>query len=176
MEAQEWDAWCRTPERAFAGPPTPPEPRALREGLTEHDRFVSARGGAPCAGTAGASSLRLSVPGAALVDTAGVTMASIAATHRSRGPMTATMRHQRYADPLSALAARAAEYADQVADRPCMPARPPGSERPAVLVPEGGGRDGDSPLRTSTLGAQNRPVRGPGRPEKVPDFAGYGLW
>lgn len=205
LRAQEWDTWYRTLERAFGGPPTPPETRELWEGLTEHDRSIAAWDGDACVGTAGAFSLRLSVPGAAPVDTAGVTMVSVAATHRRRGLMTAMMRRQlddvrergeplaalvasepgiygrfgygmatqqlsttidtarvrlevpaghgadgvrlRYADPLSALPACEAVYADQVAARPGMPARAPGWERLAVLAPQGGGRDGGSPLQ-----------------------------
>ncbi|MFD7398507.1 GNAT family N-acetyltransferase [Streptomyces virginiae] len=204
LQAQEWDTWYRTLERAFGGPPTPPEARELWRSLTEHDRSLGAWDGEECVGTAGAFSLRLSVPGAALVDTAGVTMVSVAATHRRRGLMTAMMRRQlddvhergeplaalvasepdiygrfgygmatqqlsatidtarvrlevppgtgtdgvrlRYADPLSALPACEAVYAGQVADRPGMPARRPGWERLAVLTPQGGGRDGGSPL------------------------------
>uniref|UniRef100_A0AAU2K198 GNAT family N-acetyltransferase n=1 Tax=Streptomyces sp. NBC_00049 TaxID=2903617 RepID=A0AAU2K198_9ACTN len=205
LETQEWDTWYRTLERAFGGPPTPPETRELWQGLTEHDRSIGAWDGDECVGTAGAFSLRLSVPGGGLVDTAGVTMVSVAATHRRRGLMTTMMRRQlddirerggplaalvasepdiygrfgygmatqqlsttidtarvrlevpagagadglrlRYADPVSALAACEAVYADQVADRPGMPARLPGWERLAVLAPQGGGRDGGSPLQ-----------------------------
>ncbi|MGW6979919.1 GNAT family N-acetyltransferase [Streptomyces sp. NPDC054932] len=205
LEAQEWDTWYRTLERAFGGPPTPPETRELWQSLTEHDRSIGAWDGDECVGTAGAFSLRLSVPGAALVDTAGVTMVSVAATHRRRGLMTAMMRRQlddirergeplaalvasepeiygrfgygmatqqlsttidtsrvrlevpagddrdgvrlRYADPVSALPACEAVYADQVADRPGMPARLPGWERLSVLAPQGGGRDSGSPLQ-----------------------------
>ncbi|GGS25020.1 UPF0256 protein [Streptomyces nojiriensis] len=204
LEAQEWDTWYRTLERAFGGPPTAPETRELWESLTEHDRSIAAWDGDACVGTAGAFSLRLSVPGAALVDTAGVTMVSVAATHRRRGLMTAMMRRQlddvrgrgeplaalvasepgiygrfgfgmatqqlsatidtarvrleapaglgtdgvrlRYADPLSALPACEAVYADQVAGRPGMPARAPGWERLAVAAPQGGGSQGGSPL------------------------------
>ncbi|MFG2485651.1 GNAT family N-acetyltransferase [Streptomyces virginiae] len=97
-------------------------------------------------------SLRLSVPGAALVDTGGVTMASVAATHRRRRLMISMTRHRlddvhergeplggtggapgigtdgvrlRYADPLSAPPADEAVSAAQVADRPGMHAGPP---------------------------------------------------
>jgi predicted acetyltransferase len=45
-------------------------------------------------GTAGAFSFRLSVPGGALVPAAGVTMVSVAATHRRRGVLTRMMRRQ----------------------------------------------------------------------------------
>ncbi|MFD5429052.1 GNAT family N-acetyltransferase [Streptomyces sp. NPDC127084] len=205
LEAQEWDTWYGTVERAFGGPPTPPEARGLWQSLTEHDRSIAAWDGDECVGTAGAFSLRLSVPGGSVVDTAGVTMVSVAATHRRRGLMTQMMRRQlddvrergeplaalvasepgiygrfgygmatqqlsasidtarvrmevpagtgadgvrlRYADPLSALPACEAVYADQVADRPGTPARLPGWERLAVLAPGGGGHDGGSPLR-----------------------------
>ncbi|MFD3555346.1 GNAT family N-acetyltransferase [Streptomyces goshikiensis] len=110
LEAREWDTWYRTLERAFGGPPTPPEARGLWQSLTEHDRSVGAWDGDECVGTSGAFSLRLSVPGAALVDTAGVTRVSVAATHRRRGLMTTMMRRQlddvrQRGEPLSALVA-----------------------------------------------------------------------
>ncbi|MFD9083994.1 GNAT family N-acetyltransferase [Streptomyces erythrochromogenes] len=207
LETGEWDTWYRTLERAFGGPPTPPEARELWQSLTEHDRSLGAWEGAgdgdECVGTAGAFSLRLSVPGSAAVDTAGVTMVSVAATHRRRGLLTTMMRRQlddirgrgeplaalvasepgiygrfgygmatqqlsatvdtarvrlevpagtgadavrlRYADPVSALPACEAVYAEAVAERPGMPARRPGWDRVAVLAPQGG-RDGGSPL------------------------------
>ncbi|MEV7446257.1 GNAT family N-acetyltransferase [Streptomyces sp. NPDC091204] len=205
LEVHEWDTWYRTLERAFGGPPTPPEARDLWQDLTEHHRSLGVWDGEECVGTAGAFSLRLSVPGGAVADTAGVTMVSVAATHRRHGLMTVMMRHQlddvrergeplaalvasepgiygrfgygmatqqlsatidtsrarlevpagtdadpvrlRYADPQSALAACEAVYADQVPDRPGMPARRPGWERLALLGPQGGGRDGGSPLQ-----------------------------
>ncbi len=53
----------------------------------------------------------------------------------------------RYADPVSALTACEAVYADQVAERPGMPARRPGWERLSVLPPQGGGRGGGAPLQ-----------------------------
>ena len=45
-------------------------------------------------GTAGAFSFRLTVPGGASVPAAGVTMVSVAATHRRRGILTSMMRRQ----------------------------------------------------------------------------------
>ncbi|MFD9163386.1 GNAT family N-acetyltransferase [Streptomyces sp. NPDC059558] len=205
LEAPAWDTWYGTLERAFGGPPTPPQTRELWQDLTEPDRSIGAWDGDECVGTAGAFSLRLSVPGGALVDTAGVTMVSVSATHRRRGLMTAMMRRQlddirergeplaalvasepaiygrfgyglatqqlsttidttrvrleapagtgtdgvrlRYADPVSALPACEAVYADQVAERPGMPARRPGWERLSLLTPQGGGRDGGAPLQ-----------------------------
>ncbi|MEW2583539.1 GNAT family N-acetyltransferase [Streptomyces virginiae] len=110
LEAQEWDTWYRTLERAFGGPPTPPEARELWQGLTEPERSLGVWDGEECVGTAGAFSLRLSVPGGTLVDTAGVTMVSVAATHRRRGLMTTMMRRQlddvrERGEPLAALVA-----------------------------------------------------------------------
>jgi predicted acetyltransferase len=61
-------------------------------------------------GTAGAFVFRLTVPGGASVPTAGVTMVSVAATHRRRGVLTAMMRRQlddirSWGEPLAALTA-----------------------------------------------------------------------
>ncbi len=65
LEAPAWDTWYGTLERAFGGPPTPPQTRELWQDLTEPDRSIGARDGDECGGTAGAFSLRLSVPGGA---------------------------------------------------------------------------------------------------------------
>ncbi|MFB6811293.1 GNAT family N-acetyltransferase [Streptomyces sp. NPDC056387] len=90
----EWDVWFATLERAFGGAPKAPGARELWRTLTEPERSLGAWADDDCVGTAGAFSFRLSVPGGALVAAAGVTMVSVAATHRRRGLLTAMMRRQ----------------------------------------------------------------------------------
>ncbi|MEV7196578.1 GNAT family N-acetyltransferase [Streptomyces sp. NPDC093510] len=90
----EWDTWYGTLEVAFGGVPESADELALWRRLTEADRSIGVWDGDACVGTAGAFSFRLSVPGGALVDTAGVTMVGVAATHRRRGILTSMMRHQ----------------------------------------------------------------------------------
>ncbi|WP_172385942.1 GNAT family N-acetyltransferase [Streptomyces sp. MNP-20] len=91
---RDWDRWYGTLERAFGGVAEAPEERALWDALTEHDRSYGLWDGEECIGTASAFSFRVTVPGGALVDAAGVTMVSVAATHRRRGLLTAMMRRQ----------------------------------------------------------------------------------
>ncbi|GGV44626.1 GNAT family N-acetyltransferase [Streptomyces spectabilis] len=90
----DWDRWYGTLERAFGGLHEAPEERELWDALTECDRSLGLWDGEECVGTAGAFSFRMTVPGGALVDTAGVTMVSVAATHRRRGLLTSMMRRQ----------------------------------------------------------------------------------
>ncbi|MFE2548044.1 GNAT family N-acetyltransferase [Streptomyces sp. NPDC059355] len=110
LRSAEWDTWFDTLERAFGGAPKAPRIRALWRTLTEPERSLGAWAGDDCVGTAGAFSFGLSVPGGALVPAAGVTMVSVAATHRRRGLLTAMMRRQldevhRRGEPLAALIA-----------------------------------------------------------------------
>ncbi|AZM62304.1 MULTISPECIES: GNAT family N-acetyltransferase [unclassified Streptomyces] len=96
--------------RAFGGPPEAPEERELWNALTEFDRFLAAWDGGACVGSAGAFSFRLTVPGGASVPAAGVTMVSVAATHRRRGLLTSMMRRQlddvrSWGEPLAVLTA-----------------------------------------------------------------------
>ncbi|MEU1015586.1 GNAT family N-acetyltransferase [Streptomyces sp. NPDC005898] len=90
----EWDDWFATFALAFGGTPTPAGKEELWRDLVEVDRMLGAWDGDTCVGTAGSFSFRLSVPGGALVDAAGVTTVSVAATHRRRGILTAMMRRQ----------------------------------------------------------------------------------
>ncbi|SEP58422.1 GNAT family N-acetyltransferase [Streptomyces radiopugnans] len=89
----EWDDWYGKLELAF-GESEPPEARALWRELTEFERSVAVRDGEEIVGTAGTLSFRMSVPGGAIVPTGGLTMVSVAATHRRRGILTAMMRRQ----------------------------------------------------------------------------------
>ncbi|WJV48696.1 GNAT family N-acetyltransferase [Streptomyces flavofungini] len=90
----DWEQWYKTLDVAFGGVAEAPEERELWRDLTECERSFGAWDGETCVGTAGAFSFRMSVPGGAVVDTAGVTMVSVAATHRRRGLLTAMMRRQ----------------------------------------------------------------------------------
>ncbi|MEU3049832.1 GNAT family N-acetyltransferase [Streptomyces sp. NPDC006984] len=90
----DWDSWYSSLERAFGGVRESDQERALYRDLTELDRSFGAWDEGAWVGTAGAFSFRLSVPGGAMVPAAGVTMVSVAATHRRQGVLTAMMRHQ----------------------------------------------------------------------------------
>ncbi|MEV1019204.1 GNAT family N-acetyltransferase [Streptomyces sp. NPDC050264] len=106
----EWERWYARLEVAFGGVPESPQEQRLWKDLTEVDRSVGVWEGEECVGTAGAFSFRVSVPGGAFVDAAGVTMVSVAATHRRRGILTSMMRRQlddvrAWGEPLAVLTA-----------------------------------------------------------------------
>ncbi|GAB2881493.1 GNAT family N-acetyltransferase [Streptomyces mayteni] len=110
LEAGDWDAWYGGLEWAFGGVPDAPEERALWRELTEIDRSIAAWDGDRIVGSFGAFSLRMAVPGGALVPTAGITMVSVAATHRRRGLLRRMMRsalddYRAAGEPLAALTA-----------------------------------------------------------------------
>ncbi|MDN3294732.1 GNAT family N-acetyltransferase [Streptomyces ficellus] len=110
LRPDEWDRWYGQLELAFGGVPEAPEERALWEALTEYERSLGVWDGDRCVGTAGAFTFRLSVPGGALVPAAGVTMVSVAPTHRRRGVLTSMMRRQlddvrAWGEPLAVLTA-----------------------------------------------------------------------
>ncbi|MEU9339569.1 GNAT family N-acetyltransferase [Streptomyces sp. NPDC048290] len=86
--------WYDTLIRAFGGVPEAPEERELWDDLIEAERSLGAWDGDEVVGTAGAFAFRMTVPGGALVPAAGVTMVSVAATHRRRGVLTAMMTRQ----------------------------------------------------------------------------------
>ncbi|MFC9547857.1 GNAT family N-acetyltransferase [Streptomyces sp. NPDC056956] len=110
LRQDEWDRWYGTLVRAFSGVPEAEEERELWRSLTEFGRSVGVWDGETCVGTAGAFSFRLTVPGGASVPAAGVTMVSVAATHRRRGLLTSVMRRQlddvrSWGEPLAVLTA-----------------------------------------------------------------------
>ncbi|MEU3295864.1 GNAT family N-acetyltransferase [Streptomyces longwoodensis] len=110
LRRDEWDGWYDTLLRAFGGVAEAPEERATWRALTELDRSLGVWDGDACVGTAGAFSFRLTVPGGASVPAAGVTMVSVAATHRRRGVLTSMMRRQledvrSWGEPLAVLTA-----------------------------------------------------------------------
>ncbi|MFF4796830.1 GNAT family N-acetyltransferase [Streptomyces sp. NPDC001351] len=110
LRREQWDEWYDNLIRAFGGIPESAEERALFRELTETDRSIGAWDGDACVGTAGAFSFRLTVPGGAAVPAAGVTMVSVAATHRRRGVLRSMMRRQlddvrSWGEPLAVLTA-----------------------------------------------------------------------
>ncbi|WUD75323.1 GNAT family N-acetyltransferase [Streptomyces sp. NBC_00510] len=94
LESEQWDEWFSTLERAFGSAVWPTEEREFDRGVTELTRSIAAWDGAEVVGTAGAFSFRMAVPGGAVVPAAGVTMVSVASTHRRRGLLTSMMRRQ----------------------------------------------------------------------------------
>ncbi|MFG2308632.1 GNAT family N-acetyltransferase [Streptomyces sp. NPDC048566] len=94
LRQADWDKWYENLIRAFGGVAESSEERELWNALTEYDRSLGVWDGAECVGTAGAFSFHVTVPGGAGVPAAGVTMVSVAATHRRRGVLTAMMRRQ----------------------------------------------------------------------------------
>ncbi|MET9575754.1 GNAT family N-acetyltransferase [Streptomyces sp. DT199] len=110
LRKDDWDKWYNTLLRGFGGVPESAEERELWNSLTEFDRSLGAWDGDECVGTAGAFSFRLTVPGGTSLPVAGVTMVSVAATHRRRGLLTSMMRRQlddvrAWGEPLAVLTA-----------------------------------------------------------------------
>lgn len=109
LESAEWDAWFGGLMRAFGEDADPTDSRMWRETLGL-DRSLAAVDGDLIVGTSGTFSLRTAVPGGALVPTGGLTMVSVAATHRRRGILRDMVRWQlddtyRRGEPLAALTA-----------------------------------------------------------------------
>ncbi|MFE0000572.1 MULTISPECIES: GNAT family N-acetyltransferase [Streptomyces] len=110
LSATEWDSWLGCIELAFGGVPLSPESRELYAALAEPERALGHWDGAECVGTAGAYGFRLTVPGGAAVPAAGITMVSVASTHRRQGLLTSMMRRQlddvrSWGEPLAVLTA-----------------------------------------------------------------------
>lgn len=110
LRKEDWTVWYDNLLRAFGGASEPAEERELWQALTPYDRSVGAWDGDQCVGSAGAFDFRLTVPGGAVVPTAGVTMVGVAATHRRRGVLTSMMRRQlddirSWGEPLAVLTA-----------------------------------------------------------------------
>ncbi|MET8075544.1 GNAT family N-acetyltransferase [Streptomyces sp. NPDC005303] len=110
LRQDDWEEWYDNLIRAFGGVPESAEERELFRQLTEHERSIGVWDGERCVGTAGAFSFRVTVPGGAAVPAAGVTMVSVAATHRRRGVLTSMMRRQlddvrSWGEPLAVLTA-----------------------------------------------------------------------
>ena len=110
LRPEEFDGWWDHLVRAFGAGSTPAEERALDRSLTEFERSLAVWDGSELVGTAGAFRFRMTVPGGAVLPTAGITMVSVAATHRRRGVLTSMMRRQlddvrEWGEPLAALTA-----------------------------------------------------------------------
>ncbi|MEU6093533.1 GNAT family N-acetyltransferase [Streptomyces sp. NPDC047079] len=110
LRQDEWADWYGNLLRAFGGAEESPEEQALAKELTQFDRSLGVWDDGACVGTAGAFRFRLTVPGGASVATAGITMVSVAATHRRRGVLTSMMRRQLddirgWGEPLAVLTA-----------------------------------------------------------------------
>ncbi|WP_229858607.1 GNAT family N-acetyltransferase, partial [Streptomyces anandii] len=110
LRRDEWDPWYDQLIRAFGGVPESDEERAAWHSVTEFDRSLGVWDGDACVGTSGAFGFRVTVPGGAQVPAAGVTMVSVAATHRRRGVLTSMMRRQlddvrAWGEPLAVLTA-----------------------------------------------------------------------
>jgi predicted acetyltransferase len=106
----EWDRWFDALALAFGGLPEPSEYRELMRTLTETERALAVWDEDTCVGTAGAYRFRVTVPGGELVPATGVTLVSVAPTHRRRGILTAMMRRQlddvrSWGEPLALLTA-----------------------------------------------------------------------
>ncbi|MFD4503985.1 GNAT family N-acetyltransferase [Streptomyces sp. NPDC058457] len=110
LRPEGFDRWWDHLVRAFGAGPASAEERALDQSLTESERALAVWDGDELVGTAGAFRFRMTVPGGAVLPTAGITMVSVAATHRRRGVLTSMMRRQlddirEWGEPLAALTA-----------------------------------------------------------------------
>jgi predicted acetyltransferase len=110
LRQPEWDSWYDSLIRAFGGVPESSEEREVWNALTEYDRFLGIWDGDQCVGTSGAFSFRVTVPGGTSVPAAGITMVTVAATHRRRGLLRSMMRRQlddirSWGEPLAVLTA-----------------------------------------------------------------------
>ncbi|WP_049567892.1 GNAT family N-acetyltransferase [Streptomyces sp. SBT349] len=92
LAKDEWESWYEALEWAFGGVKETGQERGLWRDLTEVDRSYGVWDGDRPVGTIGAFSFGLSVPGGAVVPSAGITMVSVAATHRRRGILRRMMR------------------------------------------------------------------------------------
>jgi predicted acetyltransferase len=94
IEADEAEGWLRAAERTFGTVDSRPELVALELAVVEPERSIGAFDGDTLVGTTAAYSFSMTVPGAADLPTAGVTMVTVAPTHRRRGILTEMMRFQ----------------------------------------------------------------------------------
>ncbi|MFI5941017.1 GNAT family N-acetyltransferase [Streptomyces uncialis] len=94
LRASEWDGWYDGLNLAFGGVPQSPERRELIRDITVAERSLAAWDGDLCVGTAGSFRFGVAVPGGGLAVMAGVSLVTVAATHRRRGVLTSMMRRQ----------------------------------------------------------------------------------
>lgn len=93
LQPSEWDDWYGALLSAFASEDSSQE-REVYRSLTEVERSIGVWDEDRPVATAGLFSFRMAVPGGAVVPTAGVTMVSVAPTHRRRGLLRTMMRRQ----------------------------------------------------------------------------------
>lgn len=110
LRQNEWDGWYGSLLRAFGGAEETAEELELWRELTQFPRSMGVWDGTMPVATASAFGFRLTVPGGASVPAAGITMVSVAATHRRRGVLTSMMRRQlddirSWGEPLAVLTA-----------------------------------------------------------------------
>lgn len=108
----EFDGWYRTAVEAFHGNVRQESLQDRRE-IAEYDRATAAFDGDTIAGTAGAYTFRMAVPGGAL-PTAGVTEVTVPPSYRRRGVLRSLM-HTQLADVASRGEPLAALYASEAA-------------------------------------------------------------
>jgi len=144
LRPEQWDHWYGKLVVAFGGVPKAPEGQELWRELTEFDRSIGVWDGDTCVGTAGAFGFGLTVPGGAPVRAAGVTMVSVAATHRRRGILTSMMRRQlddvrSWGEPLAVLTASEPAIYGRFGYGPatCQAAMEIDTARVRIAVPEG---------------------------------------
>ncbi|MFE0426821.1 GNAT family N-acetyltransferase [Streptomyces sp. NPDC058953] len=94
LSPKDVDAWYDVLQSAFGGAGKGPEHRELVRAVIDPGRAIAARDGDLVVGTAGSFHFEVTVPGGRLAPFAGVTMVSVAATHRRQGILTAMMRRQ----------------------------------------------------------------------------------
>ncbi|MGY2084242.1 GNAT family N-acetyltransferase [Blastococcus sp. SYSU DS0539] len=108
ISADEWPAFTRAMHTVFGDPLTGPYTDTVPP-VAELDRSLALVDEGRIVATSGVYSLRMSVPGGAVVPTAGVTWVSVSPTHRRRGVLTAIMRrqltelHEQEREPVAAL-------------------------------------------------------------------------
>jgi predicted acetyltransferase len=94
IEEAERDPWIRAAEAIFGTPHPSDEHLAMERSVHELERAWGAFDGDALVGTTGSYPFSMIVPGGADVATAGVTMVSVAPSHRRRGILTEMMRAQ----------------------------------------------------------------------------------
>ncbi|MEE1928381.1 GNAT family N-acetyltransferase [Streptomyces sp. TRM 70351] len=94
LRPEDWESWYGTIIRAFGGVPEEPEEEARWRRLIEFERALATVDGPDIVGTTATFSFRLTVPGGAAVPAGGLSVVSVAATHRRQGVLTGMMRRQ----------------------------------------------------------------------------------
>ncbi len=93
VREDEFEAFSRRMATTF-GADFRPEALPYRLGIAELDRTLAVFDGPAIVGTAGIFTYQMTVPGGTQIPTAGVTMVTVAPTHRRRGVLTSMMKRQ----------------------------------------------------------------------------------